>query len=485
VVGFQHDVARKVFELVGEHFGHATRVARQDAAVAQRGCFWHAIGNQDVVRVQQPCAGLAFRCTDVRHAAAHQRLARCFHLPAVAALRPTACADVRCSARGAVAPQHHRAAVALGGGIGADHAAGLCDGVLCVDQRPLALPAAAHQHLTAARRAAGVQHSRGVQIRLVRRHVDGAAPGAAFTLGRHAAPHIGADLPAQQHLAALHRGGLGLHQAAVAQLAGKNAHRIPLERAQVQGTVSRRLQLQVNAFQPAAGQLDLLSCHQQRVATRSLYHRLRAGVYLGCDQHHIAATRHHPALHRQAGPAQAVLAKAHAPGQRVSVAHAQGRCGKASGVHHRARAHGNARRVDQDQATIGAERAKNRRRVVAQHPVDGGAARGGLGKVRGAAARHVEALPVDRAVVRAGAVLGRDGQVGTTARQRRGAMDGLCSHRLRAQGGGGKTGRQGKRQGQRAMARNCRAGSHTGACRCGLGCDVMQEHGCSLSTVRN
>ncbi len=133
---------------------------------------------------------------------------------------------------------------------------------------------------------------------------------------------------------------------------GKNAHRIALQGAQVDGLIGGGLHLQPDALQATTGNLDLLACGQNRAAIRRLDQRVFARLDAGGQQYHIATARQDAALHRHARRRRAAVAKAQTPAQGISIAHAQGRCGKARRVDHRARAHRNARLVDQHQLAI-------------------------------------------------------------------------------------------------------------------------------------
>ena len=89
-----------------------------------------------------------------------------------------------------------------------------------------------------------------------------------------------------------------LNKTAVLQGAGKNAHCIALQGAQIDGCVRRCLDLQADTFEAASRDLDLPACRQDRAAVRGLDQRIFAGIDLRTHQHHIAAARQNGALHR-------------------------------------------------------------------------------------------------------------------------------------------------------------------------------------------
>ncbi len=115
-------------------------------------------------------------------------------------------------------------------------------------------------------------------------------------------------------------------------------------------------------------------------------------------------------MHGYCATAGTAIAKAQFSGQRVGVCHVQGRCGKACGVYHSTGAYGNARLVHQHQVSVAAQGAKELRRCIGHHPVDGGAVAAGLLEVGGVANWDGETLPVDGRLVGAGSVLGGDEQ---------------------------------------------------------------------------
>ena len=80
--------------------------------------------------------------------------------------------------------------------------------------------------------------------------------------------------------------------------AGKDGDRIALERAQIDGLISRRLHLQADAFQTPAGQFDLPARCQNGAAVGCLDQRVFSGIDGTAQQNHVATARQNPALHR-------------------------------------------------------------------------------------------------------------------------------------------------------------------------------------------
>ena len=177
-------------------------------------------------------------------------------------------------------------------------------------------------------------------------------------LGAHLADHAKLAAGLEDHFAALYRDRISPDLAAVLEGAGKNTHRITAEHAQVEGLVGRGLHLKADAFEPAPGDFKLLAGGQQGAAVGCLDEGVFAGVDVRGNQHGVAAAGQNAALHRDACRGHRGIAKAQPPGQRVGVAHAQGRGGKTSGIHQRTRAHGNAGLVDQHQVPVAGQGAK-------------------------------------------------------------------------------------------------------------------------------
>ena len=106
------------------------------------------------------------------------------------------------------------------------------------------------------------------------------------------------------------------------------------------------------------------------------------------------------------------------------------RDGRARGSY-RSRRDGNPGGIDQDEAPVGSERARDGARVAAGDPVDGRAHRIGLGEVHGLPARHLEAAPVDGRMAGAGTVGGGDRRLRSRLAGRRCTVDGRHAGRLR------------------------------------------------------
>ena len=115
--------------------------------------------HREVVGIQQPGAALAIKRRGIRRPAHRQLLlAGGFHEATITALATATGADRPIHLSGPIGPHHHRAALPLLRGIGPDRAGAIHQGGLGVRHRPIApLQASAHQHRSAAGRAAGIE----------------------------------------------------------------------------------------------------------------------------------------------------------------------------------------------------------------------------------------------------------------------------------------------------------------------------------------
>ena len=236
--------------------------------------------------------------------------------------------------------------------------------------------------------------------------------GSVFGAGHDAAGalHPGVATCLQAYPAAVHRDGVSPDLAAVPQGAGKDAHRVASQGTQVERLVSGGLQLEADAFQPTPGDFKLLAGGQQRAAVGGLNQGVFADVDIGGDQHRVATARQDAALNRDAGCGHSGVPKAQPPGQRVGVAHAQGRGSEAGRIDIGPGTDCDAGLIHQHQVPVAGQSAKQLRRGVGEHPVDGGAGRAGLLKMGSVAGRNGKGLPVDGRVVQADAILRGDGQ---------------------------------------------------------------------------
>ena len=327
----------------------------------------------------------------------------------------SSCGSVGCNRavgpRDVVGPHNHAPAVACLRGIGLEQGVGANIDHLRIGQlRVLALVVAADPDRAA---CVGARH---IDLRPVRnshpvtQHINSPAPGSG---GRNlsGAFHIRITSGLEHHLAAVQTGGGGLYLAAVAQRAGKDAHRIALQPAQVAHLIARGLYQQRDAFKSAPGDLHLLAGCEDGAAIGRLHQCAGAHVDIRCDQHHVAIACSDATAHRDAtrtSHAGIHITKPQPTGQRIGIAHAQSRSGEAGGVYDRPGAHGNAGLVDQHQAAVGGQITKQGRGGVGNDAIDGGAGGAGLHKGGAGAGRDGETLPVDGRMAGAGAVLGGD-----------------------------------------------------------------------------
>ena len=300
-----------------------------------------------------------------------------------------------------VGPDDDATTIAAVGGVGLQCGLGTEVSALRVlDLRVLAL------EVTTDADAACALAGRDVYCRLpgdghaVAQHIDLTAPAAAAAAGHDGcgAVHNGVACGLEQHPATFYRGAGGLNLAAVAQGAGKHAHRVTLQFAQVARRILWRLYQHADALQSASGDLHLLPGCQHGAAVAGLHHGTACDVDMGGDQHHVAFARHDAPTHRDAGGTAhggIGITKTQPPGQRVGICHAQGRSGKTCGVDDGAGTDRDARLVHQHQATIRAQAAEYLRRGVGDDAVDGQAAGAGLHEVGAAARGYGETLPVD------------------------------------------------------------------------------------------
>jgi hypothetical protein len=456
----RHIAGQRLKRLLGDgHIdsrAHAGGDRGQQAVVDGR----PAIGNDDVLRIQQHISNVARRSRGVHRAAKDKvALPRSLHLPPIASLRAPACTDRRRRSGEVIAPQHHRAAIAAVRGIGLDRAARFGRGLPGVgDPAVLPLPAATDQGFAAALGSAHIDQGAALELDFVGGGMN--LPAQCSVAGLDAAVDLQTVFGFEHDFAAFGADGGGLDQPAVLQGGGKHANGVTFQGAQVDGLVGGGLHLQPDAFQAPAGDVDFLACGQHGGAVGGFQQGLGAGLQVRGDEHDVAAARQDLAIGAELTVAQAVTTKDQPASNGVGFAHAQYRGSKAGGVDHGTRTHGNARGVDQHQAAVGAQGAEDGAGVVAQHAVDGGAVGRGLVELGDAAAGHREALPVEHAVSSASAVLGGDdgfvalgGLAGT-------AVDGLQAGGLGSrQGGGQEGGGNGQRRPGGPETRHCR-------CRC-------------------
>ena len=222
-----------------------------------------------------------------------------------------------------IRPDNRRATIAADGGVGLDR----CHWTEVSNSgigyiRVLALVVATHTYCATAMLARRIDRRLVSQCYAVAQHVHRAALGAASN--DLALPlDIGISRCPEHNPAAFQRGGAGLDQAAVFEGAGKDAHGVALERAQVNGLIAWCLYLHADAFEAAPGQLNLLARRQDGAAVGRLDQSVLAGVNAGANQHHIAAARQNPPVHRYACGRYEVVAKQQPACQCVRVAHAQ------------------------------------------------------------------------------------------------------------------------------------------------------------------
>ena len=268
----------------------------------------------------------------------------------------------------------------------------------------------AQQNAAAAQGAGGVEAGLVGHAHVLAQHLDAAAlavAGAGRDLG--IAVHRGVAAGLQHDAPALHAHLRGLHLAAQVQRAGKQPDGVALQSAQAEGLVAGGLYLQGDALQAAPGDVDALAGGQDDGAVGRLQQRALRRLDARGDEHQIAAAGHDVALHDDAAHrrGRAAAAEVQASGAGIGVAHADGGGGEGGGIDHGPGTDGDAALVHQHHLAVARKRAKDQRRRVRHHAVDGQAAGAGLQDLRAAAGRDGEALPVDGGVVAAGGVLCR------------------------------------------------------------------------------
>ena len=295
--GFELDVEPGDADgVVGEGSGHANAVLGQQMDVAgagfqvvfvhrvhcRAGCRCRAACDGEVDGVQQPGACLALRCAGVHFAAQRQVLfARGFHLTAVAALDTAACGDLALEGGGAIGPGHHGTALAVLGGTGIDlrtpcHRGGLGVGHAGI----LALPATTQQHLAAAVGSAGIDVGGAAHVQGLGRGLEQAAQ-AVEPLSACAAVDGGLVFCADHDLAAIGLHSLHVHLTAVAQGAGKHAHGIALQRAQVDSLVGGGLDFKAQAVEAGGQHFHLVARCQQHRSVGGLHQCAGSHLHIG------------------------------------------------------------------------------------------------------------------------------------------------------------------------------------------------------------
>ena len=283
------------------------------------------MNNGDIRGVEQPLAVAAFGGGRIHSGSRNieRDLAGCFNQAAIATIDTPPGRYAPVGPGRVIGPDDHLATVAIDRGIGLDRCLRTevaCAGVL--DVRIPALVVAPDSNRATALRARSIDHGLVGDGNPLAQHIN-RATGCACRFDPAGAFDVGVGRGFQHHLATVKRRRGRLDHAAVLERAGKDAHRIALQRAQVQRRVGRRLHLQADAFQAAARQFDLAPGGQNRAAVGRLNQCVPAGVNAAAHEHHIAAARQDAALHRDRGRRRSAITKAQPPGQGIGVAHAQ------------------------------------------------------------------------------------------------------------------------------------------------------------------
>ena len=227
-------------------------------------------------------------------------LARGFNKSAITRGRTPPSRNTPVSPCRVVRPDNHLATISIGNCIGLDRSLRTKVGDRGILQiRVLALIVTAYPHRATTLLTRGIDRRLIGQRHPIAQHIDIAAFGACGS-NRACALNVGVATGLQHHPAAFQRGSGRLNQAAVPERAGKNADCIAFERPQIDGLVGRRLHLQADAFETPAGQLNLPPRCQNRAAVGRLDQGIFSGIDGAAQQHHVAAARQNPALHRDA-----------------------------------------------------------------------------------------------------------------------------------------------------------------------------------------
>ncbi len=128
-----------------------------------------------------------------------------------------------------------------------------------------------------------------------------------------------------------------------------------------------------------------------------------------------------------------------------------------------------ARRVDQEDLAVGAQRAEDGRGTVADDAVQRNGRGAGLHELHGLAGADVEALPVEHGLVA--------GLVDHHGVGRRGADAGLAGHHLRAFGQGGGPGRHSRQQRREQLRQTTAAADAVGGRELAREADHHRAHG--------
>ncbi len=293
-----------------------------------------------------------------------------------------------------VGPDNHLAAIAIGGGIGAEGRV-LCDkGTRRIAHiRILALVIAADENLAAARSAA--RADRGVVEKPDAFAGDPhrtAVARAVVDVDRGITVDDGILLRGEDHTpVGIDAGAGGADVAGVFECAGEQARRIAgFDDAEVQHRIGRRLQGKLHTLGIGTGNGQRLPGCQHHAAVVASD---QSGVFdLRADQEYVAAGADRTLVAQHAVAAAVEL---QAPGEEIGVADVEGGGDESRGVDGGAGAEHDAVRVDQEYAAVRGQRTEDARRIAPGDTVQH-RAQGGLllesGEFAGA---DIERLPVE------------------------------------------------------------------------------------------
>ena len=367
---------------------------------ARTGCHGH------VGRIKQPQAPLAAFSTGIDFSErGHAQILATRRLDLAALPRPRAARGDLAGHPGRLSrPQHGGAAIAVFGGVGANHAALLLHhGLRFANGGVLALPAAADQHLAAAGRTGGVEFAAGRQRHAAAGGDDLAAPVAGLAAdGQHLAADPGfAGTAVEPDLAVLRGQGVGAHHAGLvdghAQRLGgavggeDDAAAVGADQALVfdlgggrgiDGDADQAAGAEFQARVLAGGQGHLAgrgadaAAVLDRAAHQGDETAFAGGEFAVVDDAGIAA-------------GEPVVA-----GEEVRVGQVHGRGHQAADVHPGRGPEHDAAGGQQEHLAIGAEVAVDLGGVGGQHAVEHDGTGGGLHEADGGLAADVEGLPV-------------------------------------------------------------------------------------------
>ena len=348
----------------------------------------------DVARIEQPLAGLTSGGQGADLNAIHfQGGARGFYLPAIATLASPLGLDAAVRSRHRVgqrnvAPQDHRAALALVGGAGVDggacfhrHLAGLVQRHGVVKHPALgvlpALPITTDQHLPAARCTGGADAAAPLERDVVTREDDATAhAGEAAGVDAAAVAHHAALQLARGHGAQNQQAAIGLNRLLVLH------QRLPLTGLHADvGQLVIRVELQFHHFARSQGH-GAFGRHNQALVTHFRGHQGNVAFELGTQ---FAIVDH--------AACGTFALKGKVTRHEALVAYAVGGGNQAAHIHHAAAAKEHAVAIADDHLAWRGDAAHDGAGLGASDAVEGGSA--GIVEVHLGVLAHIEALPVE------------------------------------------------------------------------------------------